>query len=107
MFTYLSRGEGDHEGSPRCKLPLKQKRRLLCPGIPPMNYGWKVGESPGETGCWKFLPSGSGNGLLGKRASEPMRWSLYKAPGFSFEERQGEPSTTRSRRASSLRPFVA
>ena len=33
MFTSLSRGEGEHEGSLSCKLPLKQNRTdLLCLG---------------------------------------------------------------------------
>lgn len=58
VLTHLSREEGDREGSLHCKLQLKQKQTVpaLPWDPPPINYGWTLEESPGESGYWgEFL----------------------------------------------------
>lgn len=58
VFTYLSREEGDREGSPHCKIELKQKQTVppLTWDPPPINYEWTLEESPRETGYWGEFP---------------------------------------------------
>lgn len=59
VFTYLSGGEGDQEGRPGCKFPLKQKQTAPALLQDASNKLWPdsgMGQSPRGTGCPRVPP---------------------------------------------------
>ena len=106
MFTSLSRGEGEHEGSLSCKLPLKQNRTdLLClggggGGRPcPINGGWTKRGTPGETGRWGVSsPQGWEWKRLKDQESGRIGWRVHEVHGLPWRgEMETVPSPTVAR----------
>ena len=97
VFTYLSRGEGDHEGRPSCKLPLKQKQTTPPLLQDPSNKSQLEG---GVRGVWggmqlkrDWVPQGPSPPDLGRAMGEIRSLSLWagapkRVPWFAFKERQ-------------------
>lgn len=95
VFTSLSRGEGEHEGSPSCKLPLKHNRtEPSLPRVGPINDGWTKRGAPGETGRWGVpSPRGWEWKRLKDQESGRIGWRVHEVHGLPW---RGEMETVPS-----------